>query len=229
MRWPSRPHVCTLAPRARPPSRSPPSSPRSASNFGLNLFWCYWWPASFLVYPFLGRVWCAGEPFLQPFDAPRPSRQPTCAPCWAERSARLLLAWEAVLGATRGRGGGGGEGGGGGRGASPLAAPCSRLLRICPRKPLRRSLGTCPHGAVCPFMIYGEIVQRWRVRQAIKGSVSRRGAASGGAQQGACTPARRRRASPPHPCMHRRGRPPRRAAEPCFACTVRPAAAARSC
>ncbi|PSC70095.1 ATPase AAA [Micractinium conductrix] len=35
-----------------------------ASNFGLNLFWCYWWPASFLVYPFLGRVWCAVCPFM---------------------------------------------------------------------------------------------------------------------------------------------------------------------
>lgn len=33
-------------------------------NFGLNLFWCYWWPASFLVYPFLGRVWCAVCPFM---------------------------------------------------------------------------------------------------------------------------------------------------------------------
>jgi hypothetical protein len=31
-----------------------------AHNFGLNLFWCYWWPLSFLVYPFLGRIWCAG-------------------------------------------------------------------------------------------------------------------------------------------------------------------------
>ena len=29
-------------------------------NFGLNAFWCYWWPASFIAYPFLGRVWCAG-------------------------------------------------------------------------------------------------------------------------------------------------------------------------
>ena len=27
----------------------------------MNLFWCYWWPASFLVYPLLGRVWCADE------------------------------------------------------------------------------------------------------------------------------------------------------------------------
>lgn len=32
-----------------------------AHNFGLNLFWCYWWPIMFVVYPFLGRVWCAGE------------------------------------------------------------------------------------------------------------------------------------------------------------------------
>lgn len=33
-------------------------------NFGLNLFWCWWWPASFLVYPFLGRVWCSVCPFM---------------------------------------------------------------------------------------------------------------------------------------------------------------------
>ena len=32
-----------------------------SSNFGLNLFWCYWWPLSFIVYPFLGRIWCSGE------------------------------------------------------------------------------------------------------------------------------------------------------------------------
>ena len=29
-------------------------------NFGISLFWNYWWPVIFLVYPFLGRVWCAG-------------------------------------------------------------------------------------------------------------------------------------------------------------------------
>ena len=34
---------------------------RRAHNFGLNLFWCFWWPASFFIYPFLGRVWCAGK------------------------------------------------------------------------------------------------------------------------------------------------------------------------
>ncbi|KAI3423796.1 hypothetical protein D9Q98_009634 [Chlorella vulgaris] len=33
-------------------------------NFGLNLFWCWWWPASFFVYPFLGRVWCSVCPFM---------------------------------------------------------------------------------------------------------------------------------------------------------------------
>ena len=32
-----------------------------STNFGLNLFWCYWWPVIFLVYPFLGRIWCSGE------------------------------------------------------------------------------------------------------------------------------------------------------------------------
>jgi polyferredoxin len=33
-------------------------------NFGLNLFWDYWWPGIFLVYPFLGRVWCSVCPFM---------------------------------------------------------------------------------------------------------------------------------------------------------------------
>ena len=32
-----------------------------STNFGLNLFWCYWWPVIFVVYPFLGRIWCSGE------------------------------------------------------------------------------------------------------------------------------------------------------------------------
>lgn len=31
-------------------------------NFCLNFFWDYWWAGSFLVYPFLGRIWCSGEP-----------------------------------------------------------------------------------------------------------------------------------------------------------------------
>lgn len=35
-----------------------------AHNFGLNLFWDYWWPGIFLVYPFLGRVWCSVCPFM---------------------------------------------------------------------------------------------------------------------------------------------------------------------
>lgn len=29
-------------------------------NAILNGFWCWWWPGIFLVYPFLGRVWCSG-------------------------------------------------------------------------------------------------------------------------------------------------------------------------
>lgn len=31
-----------------------------AHNFALNAFWAYWWPVMFLIYPFIGRVWCAG-------------------------------------------------------------------------------------------------------------------------------------------------------------------------
>lgn len=41
--------------------RAPPTTLCRAHNFGLNLFWCFWWPASFFAYPFVGRVWCAGE------------------------------------------------------------------------------------------------------------------------------------------------------------------------
>ena len=33
-------------------------------NFALNLFWCVWWPASFLAFPFLGRIWCSVCPFM---------------------------------------------------------------------------------------------------------------------------------------------------------------------
>jgi polyferredoxin len=34
------------------------------NNVALNIFWCYWWPGVFIVYPFLGRVWCAVCPFM---------------------------------------------------------------------------------------------------------------------------------------------------------------------
>ena len=33
-------------------------------NFCLSLFWNYWWPLSFIIYPFLGRIWCAYCPFM---------------------------------------------------------------------------------------------------------------------------------------------------------------------
>lgn len=33
-------------------------------NAALNAFWCWWWPLSFVAYPFLGRVWCSVCPFM---------------------------------------------------------------------------------------------------------------------------------------------------------------------
>ena len=33
-------------------------------NFALITFWCYWWPLSFVVFPFLGRIWCSVCPFM---------------------------------------------------------------------------------------------------------------------------------------------------------------------
>ncbi|AFY53895.1 transcriptional regulators containing an AAA-type ATPase domain and a DNA-binding domain [Rivularia sp. PCC 7116] len=33
-------------------------------NFGLNLFWAWWWPFFLLLFPFLGRIWCAFCPFM---------------------------------------------------------------------------------------------------------------------------------------------------------------------
>ncbi|BAY20837.1 cyclic nucleotide-binding protein [Calothrix sp. NIES-2100] len=33
-------------------------------NFGLNLFWAWWWPFFLFLFPFLGRVWCAVCPFM---------------------------------------------------------------------------------------------------------------------------------------------------------------------
>ncbi|MBD2494518.1 cyclic nucleotide-binding domain-containing protein [Nostoc sp. FACHB-280] len=33
-------------------------------NFALNLFWAWWWPFFLLIFPFLGRVWCAVCPFM---------------------------------------------------------------------------------------------------------------------------------------------------------------------
>ncbi|KAI8465837.1 MAG: cyclic nucleotide-binding protein [Monoraphidium minutum] len=33
-------------------------------NVFLNFFWDWWWPGIFLVYPFLGRIWCSVCPFM---------------------------------------------------------------------------------------------------------------------------------------------------------------------
>ena len=33
-------------------------------NFALNLFWDWWWLGSFIVFPFLGRIWCSFCPFM---------------------------------------------------------------------------------------------------------------------------------------------------------------------
>ena len=34
------------------------------SNIALNLFWAWWWPVVLIIYPFLGRIWCAVCPFM---------------------------------------------------------------------------------------------------------------------------------------------------------------------
>ena len=34
------------------------------SNFALNLFWSWWWPAVLIGFPFVGRLWCAVCPFM---------------------------------------------------------------------------------------------------------------------------------------------------------------------
>eukprot|EP00435_Cladocopium_sp_Y103_P073655 s200_g44.t1 len=34
------------------------------ANFGLNIFWAWWWPGILLTYPVLGRFWCAVCPFM---------------------------------------------------------------------------------------------------------------------------------------------------------------------
>ena len=33
-------------------------------NVALNFFWAWWWPVILLVFPFLGRIWCAVCPFM---------------------------------------------------------------------------------------------------------------------------------------------------------------------
>ncbi len=35
-----------------------------SENFALNFFWAWWWPLILLIFPFLGRVWCAVCPFM---------------------------------------------------------------------------------------------------------------------------------------------------------------------
>lgn len=34
------------------------------ANFGLNLFWAWWWPVILFAFPFVGRAWCAVCPFM---------------------------------------------------------------------------------------------------------------------------------------------------------------------
>jgi transcriptional regulator with AAA-type ATPase domain/NAD-dependent dihydropyrimidine dehydrogenase PreA subunit len=34
------------------------------ANIGLNLFWAWWWPVVLILFPFLGRIWCAVCPFM---------------------------------------------------------------------------------------------------------------------------------------------------------------------
>ncbi len=34
------------------------------ANVGLNLFWAWWWPVILILFPFLGRIWCAVCPFM---------------------------------------------------------------------------------------------------------------------------------------------------------------------
>ena len=99
-----------------------------STNFGLNLFWCYWWPVIFMVYPFLGRIWCSGE---------------TSSVKVSHGVSRNTLPWQ-----------------------------CHDSLR-----PVLLQAGSrCVTGkvnppdggwcrAVCPFMIYGELVQQWRLAQ----------------------------------------------------------------
>ena len=33
-------------------------------NFALNLFWAWWWTLILIIFPFLGRIWCAFCPFM---------------------------------------------------------------------------------------------------------------------------------------------------------------------
>ncbi|MEM7772278.1 MAG: 4Fe-4S binding protein, partial [Cyanobacteria bacterium P01_A01_bin.37] len=33
-------------------------------NIALNLFWAWWWPIVLVIFPFLGRIWCAVCPFM---------------------------------------------------------------------------------------------------------------------------------------------------------------------
>lgn len=35
-----------------------------AHNFGLNLFWAWWWPLILIGFPFVGRLWCSICPFM---------------------------------------------------------------------------------------------------------------------------------------------------------------------
>lgn len=75
-------------------------------SFVLNAFWACWWPGVFLVYPFLGRVWCAVCPFMV-------SQRSLMASCgllqllgmrWPRSQAVAAQAWPLACGWGEGQG-----------------------------------------------------------------------------------------------------------------------------
>jgi polyferredoxin len=64
-------------------------------NFGLNAFWCYWWPLSFIAFPFLGRVWCSICPFMIYGEIVQSMRKACGAPLmkWPKETMDKYGAW----------------------------------------------------------------------------------------------------------------------------------------
>ncbi|NEP19334.1 MAG: cyclic nucleotide-binding domain-containing protein [Leptolyngbya sp. SIO4C1] len=79
------------------------------ANFGLNLFWAWWWPIVLIGFPFVGRLWCAVCPFMIYGEITQklslaiwPRKLGTWPRQWAERwggwilygGFALILLWE---------------------------------------------------------------------------------------------------------------------------------------
>jgi hypothetical protein len=109
-------------------------------NFCLSFFWNYWWPIMFIIYPFIGRIWYAGDTGCTSWVI--------CSPAWCQYCNRQHAKFVCT-------------------GVHMMRLLCQLPDRcMCARLITNGflSLLEC-RCSICPFMIYGEVMQRWRTAQ----------------------------------------------------------------